>query len=262
MQGYVFAGTIIPDLHPDREPEISFGEFIRLLQDNLSPADLKQANALRLWVDIENLRLFWQEKALDPRGALDNTEMDEAILARGRFPAWVDDYLDEYQTTEERLKHFPKLWTLYFRHTIPESKGFLHDYLTFERGLNLTLAAFRAKKRGRDIAKELQYEDPQDTLVQQILAQKEAKNYVPPVQYEELAPLFQEYGDDPKALHRALTHYRFNKIEELIGLEVFTLDRLLAYMAELFLVDNKVDLEGQSGEEIINKIVNGKDEMR
>lgn len=258
MRGYTYVGTYLPDLHPEREPEISFAEIQDLFQDNLTEGDLKKVNALRLLVDIENLRLFWQEKELDPRGALDTVEIEEALLARGRFPDWVDDYLDEYSTREDRLQHFSKLWSLYFQHEIPKSKGFLHDYLEFERGLKLVLTAFRAKKLGRDLAYELQYEDPNDTIVQQIMAQKDAKTYTPPSQYEDLAPLFEEHFEEPMELNNALTAYRFQKIESMIGLQTFTLDRLLAYLAELFILEN-MNNEGVSGEEIINQIVKDKD---
>ena len=258
MKGYYFVGTYLPDLDPDLKPDIEFEEVIELFQDNLTPADLKNVNRLRLLIDIENLKLFWQEKSLDPRGAFDHAEIEEALLARGRFPAWVDDFLDEFNTTEERLKHFPKLWSLYFQHEIPKSSGFLRDYLEFERGLKLTAAGFRAKKMGRDLSVELQYEDPFDTLVQQILAQKDAKSYVPPSQFEDLTPIFEEYGDEPSELNKALIRYRFRKIEELLGLQTLTLDSLIGYMAELFLIEH-MQGDKEAGEKIINTIVSKKD---
>lgn len=118
-----------------------------------------------------------------------------------------------------------------------ETEGFAESYLIEERAVRLILVALRAKKWGRSLATELQSEDSSDDLVAYILAQKDAKTFEPPIEYAELKTLYEKFGDEPLELHRALLNYRFQKADELIGLQTFTLDRLLAYYIQLVLAD-------------------------
>lgn len=262
MTDYYFVGTYLADLEFGKEPEISFAEFETLLKDNLTPKDYQHVHVLRLLIDIENLRFFWKEKELDKRGNFNEQELDQAILSRGVLPIWLDDFLDEFESTEAKLKNFSRIWAAFFKHEIPKNKSFLKSYLNFEYELRLVLTAYRAKKLGRDIVKELQFEDLEHPLVQQILAEKDVKSYTLPSEYEELAQILQVSGDEPDLLAPALDAYRFKKIEEIEGLETFSLDRLLAYMAQLFLIEKNVAPHAETGEELVLKIINAKDLIR
>lgn len=228
MTLYYFVETALPERHSD----MSFAELDELFKGNLKKKDYEKTLKLRFLIDLENLRLFWQERALDPRGVLDKVGIEAAFLEGGVFPEWLEGYLEEYKETEERLRYFPQVWALFFREEVLSEKGFLREYFEFEQGVRLILSALRAKKMDRDLAKELQFEDPSNPLVQEILLQKDTQNFVPPSDYEELARLFLNFSEDPLLLDKALENYRFRKIEEMKSLQNFTVDRLLAYMAQ------------------------------
>jgi hypothetical protein len=116
------------------------------------------------------------------------------------------------------------------------------------------MAGFRAKKLGRDVAVEFQYEDPTDPIVAQILAQRDAPAYEPPFEYKELKPIFEEFGDSPLELNRAIFEYQFNHIIELWGGELFSLERILNYMARLILVERWLELDVQKGIKVVDTI--------
>ena len=254
MANYYFLGTILPELHFDQPPEITFRDFQQLMKDNLSLSDYAKTNTIRMFYDIINLRAYWKGEPFDLIGTLDGPEMEEALVTRSMMPSYVFDFLDKYESKEERLRHFTELLSSFFRLELQDATGYMKDYFRLERELRLVLLAFRAKKLGKDLYTELQYENPEEDLVAQILAQKDAPQYEPPEKYEEIKTLLNKNQDNPLELQKALLKYRFNKIEEWLGLDMFSIDRILGYMVELIMVERWQHLDKQKGLEIVESM--------
>ncbi len=258
MVRYYYLEVSLPPLSFDRSPELTFSEFDDLLHDHLTAKDYHKTKIIRSLYDILNLRWLWLGERLDPLGNLTANELEEALLNRNGLPAYVYDFLAQYEKLADRLHHFPWLLVRFFQTVTKGIKGFLWEYLTFEREWRLVFAGFRAKKLGRDLSVELQYENPEEELIAQMLAQKDAKVYEPPEKYRELKIIFEDVGDDPLALEKALDQYRFNYIEQLVGImEQFSMSRILAYMAELILVEKWFEPDKNKGIKIIDTIVKG-----
>ncbi|MEI8365704.1 MAG: DUF2764 family protein [Parachlamydiaceae bacterium] len=255
MANYYFLGTLLPDLNIGEKPEIGFIEFNRLLKENLTEADYAKTKALRGVYDIANLRFYWKGEPLMPAGNFSSSELEEALATHTMLPKYILDFIDKYPTNRERLHHFSELRARFFQEAISQATGFLKYYLTLEREMRLMMVAFRAKKIGRDLYTELQYEDPQEDFIAQILAQKDAQDYEPPEKYEEIKLLFSQYYDDPIELQKALIEYYFGKIDEKIKIELFSIDRILGYMIELIMVENWLRMDKQKGLEIVDSIV-------
>lgn len=255
MSNYYFLATSLPELKLGNPPEISFDELLFLYRQNLSSENFESVQSVRLIFDIENIRAFWLKEPLDPRGRFDENELEEALLTGIGFPGYINDFLAKHDELSDRLRNFSSLIAQYYRNEIGRSDGFLKQYLIFERGLRLVLVAFRAKKLGRDILVELQHENSDDPLIAQILSQKDMKSYDPPTQYEQIKPIFEEYSEDPSALNKALYEYRFQKINELIGLQVFTIDALLAYFIKFIMVEKWQEQDRDKGIQLIKKII-------
>lgn len=259
MTNYYFIGTLLPELKIEEAPEIGFNELDQLFKENLSNQDYAKARTIRTLYDIGNLQAYWKGEPLDPYGNLTPNELEEALVTRSVLPPFVFEFIDKYETNEERLRHYPELQAIFFRDAINHATGFFRYYLTLERELRLILVAFRAKKLGRDLYAELQYEDPEEDFIAQILAQKDAPAYEPPEKYQDIKILFEQYYDKPIELHKALLEYRFNQIEEKLGYEPFSLDRLLAYMIELIMVEGWERMDKKKGLEIVDTMLgNGK----
>lgn len=255
MSKYYYFGAALPDISMEYPPDISLEDFKILSEENLSDRDEKGFATYRRIYDIENLLAYWKKEPLDPRGNYDLNELEDAIVTREGFPGYIYDYLDEYDSTEDLIVHYSELTASYFSHELERNKGFLAALLLFEREWRLVFAGFRAKEQGRDLAKELQYEDPDDDLVAQILAQKDAKHYEPPERYGDLKELFEEHKGSPLELHKALCEYRFQKIEEMIGLDVYSIDRLLGYLVQLSIVEKWQELDKKKGMALVDTIV-------
>jgi len=255
MSNYYFLGTLLPSLVIGEAPEIGFDELDQLFKENLSNVDYEKTRTIRNLYDISNLRAYWKGEPLDKYGNFSYNELEEALATRSMLPAYVFDFMDKYTSKEEKLKHYPELLAVFFKNAIGNASGFFKYYLSLERELRLVLVAFRAKKLGKDIYQELQYEDPEEDLIPQILAQKDSQTYEPPEKYQEIKTLFEQHYDNPIELQKALLEYRFNKIEEKLDIQLFTMDRILAYMIELIMVERWQRMDKQKGIEIVDRLL-------
>lgn len=259
MKEYYFLASLLPQLEIGHVPSLGFPELKVLIEENVSSDDLRRVYLFLRLIDIENLRALWAGQRLDPRGNFNEVELrqslsDQAWPGEEPFSKALQDYLEKFATDTERLEHFAQLMSAFLAEKSEVTQGFLSDYFAFEREWRLVLVGFRAKALGRSIEQELQFEDPTDTLVAQLLAQKDAKGFEPPFEYRELKPLFETYGNSPLELHKAMVEWRFTRLVELWRGQLFTIDRILNYMARLLLVEKWLELDVQKGIEVIDQI--------
>lgn len=257
MRNYYFVAPSLPPLSMQDRPEITFDELMNRLELNLSKSDFEKVKVLRRFVDICNIRALLMEEPVDPRGNLNEKDLDEALLVQAGLPDYVFEFLEQFEKVSDKIRNFPGLLALFFNAEIPKHKGFLHTYLTFERESRLVLLALRAKQLGRDVARELQFEDPTDPFVAQILAQKDAGSYDPPAEYADLKVLIASCYADPWLENKAFAEYRFKKIEEMVQGELFTIDRILAYTAQLMTLEDLIELDEQRGKMILDTFKTG-----
>ena len=254
MGEYYFVNAALPPLSFGQKPELSFHELKEMLHENLSASDLKKVGYLLRPIDLANIRAFWMGIPMDVKGNYTPKELEEVLLVKDPLPEYLIDFLDRYDTTEQRLHYFSSLYVSLYRDTQEKLDGFLFQYYMFEREVRLVLAALRAKKMKRDVVRELQFEDPTDTIVTDILAQKDSPDYTPPQEYEDLKELFVRHADNPKALQRAVLEYRFAKYEELTENQFFSLDRILSYLARLMIVESWDSLDAEKGKALIEDL--------
>jgi len=253
MTTYYFLAAALPELAIGEPPEISFHVLSLLLRLNLKPADLHFADVLRRFYDITNVRAFWREKPLEHYGTLSENDLEEAILTGEGLPEYVYDFLEKYVSPKERFDAFPNLLMTYFREEMKSKNWFVQTYLRFEWECRLVLMAMRAKQMQRDVSLELHAFD--DPLVSLILAQKDAKRFEPPERFSKLKTLFSDHCEDPKKMHQALCEYRFKEIEKMYGIQTLSLDRILAYMMQLILVEKYLQLDKEKGLGMIDEKV-------
>jgi len=252
---YYFLASALPELQIGYPPDINFMTMDALMKVNLTKEDYLRTRILRRYYDIQNIRAFWLGEEIDPRGVYNEVDLEESLVTRLGLPEYVYSFLEKYDSKESRIKHFPALVTVYFKEESENAEGFLKEYLIFERELRIVLIGFRAKKMGRELAAELQYEDPYDEIVAQVLAQKDSKTYEPPSRFGDLKALFEQHSDEPLKLHQAICEYRFQKIEGMYEIDMFSIGRILAYLAQLIIVERWLELDKNKGLEVIDTIV-------
>jgi len=253
MARYYFVSAFCPPLVLGTKPELSFKEFYDLLQVNLTSQDLKAFDHLLRPIDLYNIKALWSGLPLDERGMIQARELEEALLVRDTLPKYLVDFLLSYESLEERLRYFSKLYVGMYEEE-EKKKGFLGAYFRMEREIRLVLTALRAKKYHLDLVKQFQFEDPEDPLVAEILAQKDGAEVFPPLEYEALKTLFMENGDDPKKLSFALLKFRLERIEEMGMGYHFSLDEVMAYGARLLIVESWDHLDRERGNVAVEEL--------
>jgi len=249
---YYFLAASLPPLKLGEVPDITFEELTKRFVVNLSKEDYAKTVVIRRAIDLANIKALLLEEPIDPRGNLNQTELDEALLVHAGLPDYVFDFLDRHETRADRLKYFAELMMLYYKEEIPRAEGFLRKYLIFERNWRLVMIAIRAKSLGRDVIKELQFEDLGDPLVLQILAQKDAPKYEPPTEYAELVELVLSSGSDPWQQFQVFAQWRFKKLDELVDKTISSIDWILAYMVQLLMVEYWNELDEKKGNMILD----------
>lgn len=256
MTQYYFLAISLPQLEIGRKPDISPEELKTLLVENLNPRDLLKTMKLRWFYDLNNILAFWMDEPLDSWGNLDRNELEEELLTgEGSLPKYVFDFLRENETKEDRLKHFPMLFSRYFDDLVAHSNGFLKDYGKFEHDLRLALVAYRTRLLKRDLAKELQYEDPEEDIIVQLMAQKGSKTFVPPTGFEGLLPLLEENQGHPYTQQQALLEYRYNRLQQDVGFDGFSIDYILLYLLNYISADRWMRMDKKKGMEIVDTLV-------
>lgn len=252
---YYFLVLSLPPISLNAPPEISFKEMMEMVGLNVTSHDLEKIRLLLAPIDLYNIRALWMGLALDEKGNFSATELEELLLVEDEsLPGYLLDFLDRYEKTEDRLTYFSSLLASLYSSQEKNSQGFLKKFYQFEREMRLVLTALRAKRIGRDIVRELQFEDPFDPFVALILAQKDASDFMPPVEFEDLKSLFVENSSEPEALHRALLEYRFEKIGEMSGQTSFSIDQVLSYIARFLIVDGWFRLDREKGQIVVDKL--------
>jgi hypothetical protein len=255
MANYYFLAASLPPLALGEKPDLSFEELISRLDINLNAKDLEKTVVFRRWIDLNNIRSLYLEDAIDPRGNLSEKELDQALLLQDGLPQYVFDFLDQFESVEQKLRFFPGLLAAYFREEIPLQEGFLKRYLEFERSWRLVLLGIKAKELGRDLTEELQFEDLKDPFVMDLLAQKDSIAYDPPPEFLALKEKYLACGPDPLQQFKEISKWRFKQIEELIEEPLFSIDWILGYMAQLLIVEQWNELNPEKGEIILEAFV-------
>ncbi|NGX51248.1 MAG: hypothetical protein K1060chlam2_01113 [Chlamydiae bacterium] len=257
MGMYYFLGSVLPQLKLGDKPDILFVELMELFRENMGESDLEKVAKVRQYIDLKNVWQLLKKQPLDPRGNLIEKELDEALVNREGLPEYLFDHFDLYDSEEERLRHFSKVFILFFKEMDETRTGFLKLYFNFERERRLILVGVRAKKLGVDPAKALQYEDFKDPLVAQIIAQKDAAFFEFPFGYEELAEKLKEVEGDPKGQYEAMAAFRFDKLTENWQDHPFSLDYLLCYLVQLMIIEDWIALDETEGNQSLTEIVKG-----
>lgn len=227
------------------------------LELNFDKNDIEKVEAIRLAIDLQNIRALYSNKPIDTRGNLSEKELDEALLVEADLPEYVFDFLGQFDEDKEKARHFFGLLSRYYAEEIPKHSGFLKDLLQFQREVKLVLAALRAKRAKRDIATELQFEDFTDPFVAHILAQKDMEDYEPLSEYQDLKQRLVACGDDPWEQYKTVLSYEFDKIEEMTGYPLFSLNWILGFVARLLLVEKWNALDEERGKEIVDRYKTG-----
>lgn len=252
---YYFVTTFLPPVELRVHPELSSRHLAHFFKENITKKDFEQFAIIRRLTDIENLRLFWQKKAINFGGNLDANQLEERLFLKEKLPRYVLNYLERYTTTKELLAHFPELLNTYFKEESCNNSPFVDAYLRFEWEWRQVVAAIRCKNLGLKLADVFHDADPEDPFIEEILEQKNEAVFEPPARYTALKMFFEQKKHAPFELYQGIEEWRFKCVEEMIEWENFSLPCLLGYAVKLFIVEKWFELDNTKGDKIVEQML-------
>lgn len=254
MRNYYFLSNALPELEVHSKPVISFPDLMVLFQENLSEGDLKQVKVLRLFYDILNIQRMLEHEGRDFRAHLSENELKSALVHHEFFPSYVFDYMDRYGEGEEQVEHFPELIASYYR-VESETNDPASDILRFERKLRLYLVAYRARRRGDDLAEALYFEDSADPLVDELLHAKDLDSLDLGDDLQGLGELLATCEGKPMEEDEAIAKFRFSFYMNYKVGHPFSLHFLLSFMMRLMILEDFEMHDRERGEKLLNTIL-------
>ncbi len=249
-----FVGSALPALEVGKELEWTFDDLMAFFSLNLSSGQKKSIEQVRSYIDLLNVRQMLRKGPLDPHGKLTEKELDEALVHREGLPSYLFTYLEGFESSKEQDRHYARVLISFFQEMKRAARGFVHFYFSLERDLRLILTALRAKRRKLDVTKELQDEDFSDSLIAQLLAQKDAAQFIFPFEYRSLGTALEGTEGDPLAEHRAITQFRFDQVEGQFRDTPFSSDAAVGYFIQFILIEDDNHLNDAKGEEKLRQI--------
>lgn len=253
MSFSTYVKASLPDLHLDQEPEITFDDVVFRLYNYMPASFLEEVKVVRRLIDLNNIRALFYNDAFDQRGNLTETELESALEHQTILPDYVFDFLDTYTSNEKRVKNIGKIFVRYFQIEGDRARGFLKEYLQFEREVRLLTTAYTGKKLGFDLDRQFQFEETSDDFVHFILSQKDREGIVFPLEYRDLEEIFAT-SQTPIERHQRFNRFKFHRFEELYIRRQFSKQALLFYFIQFLIVDSYYRLDEKVGKGVIESI--------
>ncbi len=257
---HFFIYSSLPAIDFTCKPDISNDDFMSLLNLNLSKRQMKKVNTLKLWIDIYNVHASLLSDSFDDRGNFSKSFLYKLLFEKEiiveKVPDYILEFLYKYDNEEDRKKNIGWLISQYFKNEIKNSSGFLKEFLTFEYRWRVLIAGYRCKKIGRDLIRELQFENMDDPIVEYVLAQSGgASSFVFPFEYKNLEISLIDAGPNPSKQYEALAKFRFDFYLKYILNYQFTFCAVTAFMMNLWILEEHYALKQDVGEEELYNLV-------
>ena len=214
--------TMLPPLptRPERPPQ-PLGVLLESCLGELGERDLEVAHALLGQFDCRNLEaLLSGYETFDDRGLLSRT----ALAQRTDLPDYLLSFLQAHETGRIPVDAWQDaLWQAYYTHLLEVAEqsgsGFLREWAGFELSLRVKLVPWRAERIGNRPLPGLPG--------------------APAAESDDFAPLLIALREEtnPMERERLLDRRRMEKLDALAGVDPFSSEAALAYVATCLVLD-------------------------
>ncbi len=212
--------TALPPLPDGFSPlPVPLQEIVQLILDEVDGIDAELIHAVLWFIDTHNAEMILLKRShFDPRGTCSQEQME----TRQMLPAFLDEILRSEESLQP-AQQVARLWNAYYLALAEIAERtrnrFLSEFVEMEIGLRNAIARQRAERMNVD---------PDLAMVQ---GGEGAGLYHGLVLRAAEAP-------DPESRERILDRERVNLIQELEGIDPFSIDAILAYLSVALVVDS------------------------
>lgn len=255
----------LPDLVAD-EKKLAFSsvKFREMLKDDLHHSDFDLVRLFFLPFDHNNLLnlLFGREKEWDERGNYSRETIEQLADRKSfefadisMFPQYWADFMNLFYGDEGVGNYFEAdllLTTGYFRYLASNNNRFVREVALFDRNIGNIMSALNGRKY------EVPYEENLvgDDSVIAALSKSKARDFGLSNEVNDIETLVQIFETE-NLLEREfkLDMFRWNTIDDMIFFNYFSIERIIAFLLKLFIVERWFHLDKEKGQQMFNKIV-------
>lgn len=256
----------LPDLVADeRKMAFSSVQFRERLKEDLHPADYELAKMFYLPYDHKNLLnlLLAKDEEWDERGNFSRDDMEPVadkksfeLADLSLFPKYIAAFIDRYYGEEGVESYFQGEMLLtegYFSHFERCKNRFVRDVAIHERNIGNIMNALNGRKFELPFEANLMGDD----AITAALAKSRARDFGLSTDVDYIETLVQIFETE-NLLDREfkLDLYRWNSLEEMTFFNYFTIEKVLAFLLKLFIVERWFLLDKEKGQEMFSKILN------
>jgi hypothetical protein len=252
---HYFLYSSLPALEIQAKPDIAYPLLLEAFHLNFNEKEKEQLALIQFFVNLNNIYAYLTGGKWNLKGSISIQDLKECLEKKEGLPDYVLDFFAKYEDPKDQKRFFSKVLIDFFHAEHDKHKGFLKEFICFERDLRLVLLAYRVKRSHLDLLRELQFEDFANPLVIDILARKDAAHYDFPFEFKDLKLAIEKAGPNPLKQHFAIAEYRFRHYAPFLEEDPFSIDSLLAYFVQYMILDDYHGLSVDEGKELLDSIL-------
>ncbi|NPA36065.1 MAG: DUF2764 family protein [Chlorobi bacterium] len=255
----------LPDLiMEDRKLAFSSASFRELLQQDVHPQDYKLVGLFFLPFDHMNIisRLYDDEPAFDNRGNYTEEEIEELTnkksfeTAEGfNMPEYIISFMEDFFGEEEKpakVDSERRLTKDYYNHLQSTGNDFLNNYVRHELNLRNVLTALNGRKFNMDVSADI----IGDSDIEYALRKSRTRDFGLANDVDNLEAIIQLH-EIPNLLERELKldTIRWQFLDEATFFNYFTIEKVLAFVIKVFIVERWLSLDAEKGKELFEQLI-------
>lgn len=254
---YLIAGLqdITLDIHKLSMDQLEFREE---LKNALHPVDYNWMKVLFYPHDNKNLLNLLQknEKPFDPKGVFSLEQWEENLKEpTGELPSYMNDFILAFQDNEpiyQGMSSENQLTTLFYKFTQSLEQTFLNDWFLFNRDLNNLLTAISCRKY--DIPYENQIIG--DDEISETIKKSHARDFGLATEVSYIDDIINiTKNEDIQDREKAVDKLKWDYLEDVTFFEYFTIDRVLAFVIKLGMVERWLAIDNEYGSKMFKQLL-------
>lgn len=255
----------LPDIVAD-ENKLSFSsiQFREMLRENLHPSDFALAQLFFLPFDHKNLLnlLYSKPAEWDERGNYVREVLEQLIDRKSFeladtsvFPVYFVEFLKAFYSEEGIESCFKAdmlLTKAYFEYLASSKNHFVSEVAVYNRTIGNIMNALNGRKF------ELPYEDNLvgSDIITAALIKSKARDFGLSAEVNDIEALVQIFETE-NLLDREfkLDLYRWDRLDDMTFFNYFSIERVLAFLLKLFIVERWFHLDKEMGQQVFYRIL-------
>ncbi|MBN2035584.1 MAG: DUF2764 family protein [Chitinispirillaceae bacterium] len=263
---YFYFAAGLPDLFLDEKRHApSFNDFMAEADDAVVSLDRDLLGKIRLQIDNSNVynTLAATDVPFDDRGNLNREEVVAGCKGKELFPDYLSRFVNAYRDNAPPVAGYSwpdQLNALFFGEMMDAGNEFLREWFTFECNLRNVLAALTLRKKLTHLSLGSRADVMSSTIigsndVASSLRRSSAPDFGLSGKLRWIEQLLELHKKTPLEREKTLDILRWNVIDELVPVDFFRIETILACALKLLLVERWQKLDEQEGRRVHARLV-------